>query len=168
MIGVRGYDKALARVQRVVEDELGLARATRVRSHDEAVARSGRHAGRRLVEARRRARAGAARRRRRGRACSRSLLAAIEANLPGTLADVDTEFLHDLRVAVRRTRSLQRELKARLPAGRSSSTSARSSAGCRQITGPSRDLDVYLLEFDGSPTRCPRPSGATSSRCARC
>jgi len=32
------------------------------------------------------------------------LLDAIEANLPGTLDDRDPEFLHDLRVAVRRTR----------------------------------------------------------------
>ena len=31
---------------------------------------------------------------------------AIKANLEGTIDDVDTEFLHDLRVAVRRTRSL--------------------------------------------------------------
>ena len=29
----------------------------------------------------------------------------IEANVPGVLADIDTEFLHDLRVSVRRTRS---------------------------------------------------------------
>lgn len=38
----------------------------------------------------------------------RRLADIVEANLPGTLADVDTEFLHDLRVAVRRTRSCSR------------------------------------------------------------
>ncbi len=32
--------------------------------------------------------------------------AAIEENVPGTIAAIDTEFLHDLRVAVRRTRSI--------------------------------------------------------------
>ena len=32
--------------------------------------------------------------------------AAIEENVPGTIASIDTEFLHDLRVAVRRTRSI--------------------------------------------------------------
>ena len=34
-----------------------------------------------------------------------------EANLPGTLEDLDTEFLHDLRVSIRRARSVLRELK---------------------------------------------------------
>ena len=33
------------------------------------------------------------------------LLDTIEANIPGTLRDLDTEFLHDLRVSVRRSRS---------------------------------------------------------------
>src|SRR6266550_6449803 len=33
------------------------------------------------------------------------LLDTLEANVPGTIKDIDTEFLHDLRVAVRRTRS---------------------------------------------------------------
>src|SRR5205823_5724235 len=33
------------------------------------------------------------------------LLGTLEANVPGTVRDIDTEFLHDLRVAVRRTRS---------------------------------------------------------------
>ena len=33
------------------------------------------------------------------------LLDTIDANVAGVLADTDTEFLHDLRVSVRRTRS---------------------------------------------------------------
>ena len=43
------------------------------------------------------------------------LLEVIDLNLPGTLDDVDSEFLHDLRVAVRRSRSLQRQFKALYP-----------------------------------------------------
>ena len=35
-----------------------------------------------------------------------ALLDALEANVPGTIRDIDTEFLHDLRIAVRRTRSV--------------------------------------------------------------
>ena len=35
----------------------------------------------------------------------------LEVNLPGALADIDTEFLHDYRVAVRRTRTVMRELR---------------------------------------------------------
>ena len=37
-------------------------------------------------------------------------------NLPGTIADIDTEFLHDLRVAVRRTRSTLKLGRPALPA----------------------------------------------------
>jgi CHAD domain-containing protein len=75
------------------------------------------------------------------------LAATIEANLPGTLTDVDSEFLHDVRVAVRRTRSVQRELGGVFP----QAELARFRAEFRwlqEITGPTRDLDVYLLDFD--------------------
>ena len=62
-----------------------------------------------------RARPAAARRRRSRRTCRRPTAwprcsaassATVEANLPGVLADIDTEYLHDLRVAVRKARSL--------------------------------------------------------------
>jgi CHAD domain-containing protein len=74
----------------------------------------------------------------------RNLLAAINDNLPGTLADLDPEFLHDLRVAVRRTRSMLKEAKAVLPAD----IRDRYGAGFAELgaaTGRTRDLDVYLL-----------------------
>jgi CHAD domain-containing protein len=60
---------------------------------------------------------------------------------------VDTEFLHDLRVAVRRTRALQRELRgvfAPEPLTRFREGFRR----LQEVTGPTRDLDVYLLGFD--------------------
>ena len=75
------------------------------------------------------------------------LLARIEANLPGTIADEDPERLHDFRVAVRRTRSLQRELKQVFPS-RPLKRFRREFRWLQQVTGPSRDLDVYLLGFD--------------------
>jgi CHAD domain-containing protein len=78
---------------------------------------------------------------------SMRLLHVIEANVPGTLADLDSEFLHDLRVAVRRTRSLQRELKSVFPP-RELKRFRQEFKWLQQVTGPSRDLDVYLLEFD--------------------
>lgn len=75
------------------------------------------------------------------------LKAAMLRNLPGVLDDIDSEFLHDFRVAVRRTRSLLSLLKKYLPLGE-----------VRQfqdefkwlgtVTGPVRDLDVYLLMTD--------------------
>ena len=89
-------------------------------------------------------------------ALSMRLLHTIEANLPGTLDDIDIEFLHDLRVAVRRTRSLQRQLKAVFPPERLRALPRRSSAGCRRSPGPTRDLDVYLLEFDELRRRAAR------------
>src|SRR5262249_47960194 len=47
----------------------------------------------------------------------RALLNALEANVPGTIRDIDTEFLHDLRIAVRRTRSVIKLCGRALPDG---------------------------------------------------
>ncbi len=69
-----------------------------------------------------------------------------EANLPGTLDDVDTEFLHDLRVAVRRSRSVLRELKGAFPAEALAVQRDRL-RWIQAITGPTRDLDVQLLDW---------------------
>ena len=73
----------------------------------------------------------------------RRLADIVEANLPGACADIDAEFLHDLRVAVRRTRSVLKEITGILPpAG-----TERARADLRwiqEITGPTRDLDVQL------------------------
>jgi CHAD domain-containing protein len=143
LLGVRGYEKAFGRVRRVIEDDLGLPVAAET-FEDEVRARASSAAGlssdaAREITADLPADRAAV-------ALSIRLLHTIEANLPGTLADLDTEFLHDLRVAVRRTRSLQRELKAVFPPDEL----ARFRDEFRwlqQVTGPSRDLDVYLLEF---------------------
>ena len=43
------------------------------------------------------------------------LLKAIKDNEQGTIADTDSEFLHDFRVAVRRTRTGLSQLKVVLP-----------------------------------------------------
>jgi CHAD domain-containing protein len=69
------------------------------------------------------------------------------ANLQGTIDDIDPEFLHDLRVAVRRTRSVIGQGKGVLPDDvREEYRDAFGWLG--QITGPPRDLDVYLLGWD--------------------
>jgi CHAD domain-containing protein len=79
-------------------------------------------------------------------AIMRRLLEVIDDNFDGTIADTDAEFLHDLRVAVRRTRSVLRELRDVFPLAELSHfrTEFRWVQG---ITGPSRDLDVYVLDF---------------------
>jgi CHAD domain-containing protein len=69
----------------------------------------------------------------------------MERNVPGVVEDIDTEFLHDFRVALRRTRSLLGSMKK---IGRPEDIAC-FQQGFRKIgliTGPVRDLDVYLLE----------------------
>jgi CHAD domain-containing protein len=75
-----------------------------------------------------------------------SLLTTIEANVEGTIDDIDTEFLHDLRVACRRTRSALTQLKGALPTHVTTpfNTEFKWLGG---LTGPLRDLDVFLLEM---------------------
>jgi CHAD domain-containing protein len=77
----------------------------------------------------------------------RALLAAVEANLSGAVDDPDSEALHDLRVAVRRSRSVQRELKRVFPAVELAHFRAEF-RWVQGVTGPARDLDVYVTGFD--------------------
>jgi CHAD domain-containing protein len=154
LVAVRGYDKAARRIREVLEDELGLAPVGEP-LEDEAITRSGGSptgvsssvevelapdlpAERAAV------------------ALSLRLLDVIQSNLPGTIADLDIEFLHDLRVAVRRTRALQRELKKVFPPGQLAKFRAEFK-WVQRVTGPSRDLDVYLLEFDQFAEELPEP-----------
>ncbi len=77
---------------------------------------------------------------------------AIEENVPGTIASIDTEFLHDLRVAVRRTRSILKLIGDVLP----DNLAARYAPEFKwlgDLTTPVRDLDVYLLELDSMASR---------------
>lgn len=68
-------------------------------------------------------------------------------NLPGVLADADPEFLHDYRVAVRRTRSVLREMRGVFDPEELERVRA-SFKWLQEQTGPTRDLDVYLQEFE--------------------
>jgi CHAD domain-containing protein len=75
-----------------------------------------------------------------------NLATAITVNWQGTIDQADPEFLHDLRIAVRRTRTILAAAKAVLPA--SVLQPARDGfAWIAELTGPPRDLDVYLLEW---------------------
>jgi CHAD domain-containing protein len=68
-------------------------------------------------------------------------------NVEGTIAAIDTEFLHDLRVAVRRTRSILKLTGDALP----DDIAARYTPDFKwlgDLTTPVRDLDVYLLGLD--------------------
>ena len=74
------------------------------------------------------------------------LLETLEANIDGTRQNLDPEFLHDLRVATRRTRSALGQIKGVLPLAIVDDFKSRF-AWLQQVTGPVRDLDVYLLDF---------------------
>lgn len=142
---VRGYDEDLARVRRGLQKDLGLARAD-VSVADEAVTRAGGRPGGVSSKPDVRPEVGERADVTAARICRR-LLQVIEDDLPGTLADVDSEFLHDLRVAVRRTRALQRELRGVFPAD-ALRTFREEFRWLQGVTGPSRDLDVYVLDFN--------------------
>lgn len=74
-----------------------------------------------------------------------ALVATISVNLPGIEQDIDTEFLHDLRVAARRARCLLGQLKGVLdPVPTAQLQGHLKLIG--SITGPVRDLDVVLLK----------------------
>jgi CHAD domain-containing protein len=81
------------------------------------------------------------------RSILQNLLEAMAANEEGPCAARDPECLHDFRVAVRRTRSALSQIKAVLPAP----VLARfrpEFAWLGEISGPTRDLDVFLLRFE--------------------
>jgi CHAD domain-containing protein len=81
------------------------------------------------------------------RAIFAQLLATLRANVEGVLADTDTEFLHDLRVATRRARAALSETQGVLD--RDATAALRKELKwLGQVTNPCRDLDVYLLELD--------------------
>jgi CHAD domain-containing protein len=75
------------------------------------------------------------------------LLDTLEQNVDGVLRDIDIEFLHDLRVAVRRTRSAIKLLGDVLPDGLAAPYAAEFK-WLGDLTTPTRDLDVHLAGFD--------------------
>jgi CHAD domain-containing protein len=76
----------------------------------------------------------------------RPLLAVIAENVAGAIDGDDIEYLHQLRIAVRRSRTVQRQFKRvfpalELPGFRSDFR------WLQRATGEARDLDVYVREF---------------------
>jgi CHAD domain-containing protein len=68
-------------------------------------------------------------------------------NEAGTRTATDTEFLHDFRVAIRRTRSALSQIKDVFPK-RIIDRYKNEFAWLGQMTSRSRDMDVYLLNFN--------------------
>jgi len=142
---VRGYDKELRHACHELEHELHYTAANRALL-DEAVSAIGGTPGgissKIAVALDREQRADSA-----AALILHRLLNVIEANVAGTIADIDTEFLHDFRVSIRRSRSVQRQLRNVFPPSELERFRAEF-RWLQQVTGDARDLDVYVLEFD--------------------
>ena len=75
------------------------------------------------------------------------LLAVMEANRRPVISDIDTECLHDFRVAVRHSRSLLGEARGVIDKERRERAKI-FFARLNKVTSPQRDFDVMLLNFD--------------------
>jgi CHAD domain-containing protein len=141
---VLGYDRAFERTLAVLRAELGLETAERPLYDAAVLAAGGRPEGistkiRLDLPAGARTDAAAA-------LVLGRLVEVAEANVAGTVEDLDPEFLHDLRVSIRRARSVLRELRAvHDPETRQHLRDELKWA--QALTGPVRDLDVQLLEW---------------------
>lgn len=81
------------------------------------------------------------------RAVLANLADTVRLNWNGTVDRIDPEFLHELRVAVRRSRSVLGQGKRVLPAD----VAQRAGDGLKQLgtlTGPVRNLDVHVIEWE--------------------
>ncbi len=78
----------------------------------------------------------------------------MQKNCDGIIADIDTEFLHDFRVAVRRARSLVGQIKNVFPADMTEWLKT-DLAFLGKSTNRLRDMDVYLLKKEQYFSRLP-------------
>lgn len=141
LTGMRGYEAVYHRLVPVIESRPGVE-ASADGLHEAALrhvedAGAGAALSRVTIEPTVRADVGA-------RRIQQALLRILVLNEPGVRADLDTEFLHDFRVAVRRTRALLRQIRDVLPPDAVEHFSAEF-AWIGRLTGSARDLDVLVL-----------------------
>ncbi|MCH9647827.1 MAG: CHAD domain-containing protein [Deltaproteobacteria bacterium] len=74
------------------------------------------------------------------------LLSVLEVNEAGVRSDLDSEFLHEFRVAVRRTRAALTQVRGVFPAT-VVERFRQEFSWLGKVSGPTRDLDVYLLKM---------------------
>ena len=152
LTALRGYDAAYERLLRIIESRPGLERSLadlQVIALQAAGAPPPRDLSRFDVALVPSVRADVG-----ARAIHRALLNIMVANEPGLRADLDTEFLHDYRVSLRRTRSLLGQIKNVFP--EDAVTHFRNEfRWLARATNPTRDLDVLLLNLraisEGAP-----------------
>ena len=155
--GLRGYAKARAAVERFVRLELGLAEAGTTEIED-ALAIVGAPAGAALRESTLQLDP-AMPTRDAVRLALSGFLEAMTANREGTCRDLDIEFLHDFRVAVRRTRSLLGQVPHVFPET-AVEHYEREFKWLGALTGPTRDLDVFRERLPHYEAALPEPDAA--------
>lgn len=82
-------------------------------------------------------------------------LSVMRSNEAGIIDDIDTEFTHDYRIAVRRSRTLLSQISNIIPQ-RSLNSFSKHLTKLGAITTPLRDFDVMLLNFDDYRNLLPR------------
>jgi CHAD domain-containing protein len=144
LTALRGYGAAYERLLRIIESRPGLERSLaglQGIALEAAGASPPRDVSRFDVALNAAANADAG-----ARQIQKVLLDIMIANEAGVCADLDTEFLHDYRVSLRRTRSLLGQIKNVFPAD--AVTHYRNEfRWLAQATNPTRDLDVLLLSL---------------------
>lgn len=86
-----------------------------------------------------------------------TLLETMERNEIGTAENIDPEFLHDFRVAIRRTRSALSQLDKGVLSSALITKAKRDFQWISQKTNQMRDLDVYLIDFPSLQAPLPDP-----------
>ena len=145
VLPVRGYDKTTKQVTKILAKELGLHRGENdlmVTALAAVGRRPGGYSSKLNLKLDPEMRADEA-----TKLILLRLLDTMEANLEGTRKDIDSEFLHDFRVAIRRTRSALGQIKDVLPQNILDRFRPEF-AWLGQITSPTRDMDVWLLSFE--------------------
>jgi CHAD domain-containing protein len=84
----------------------------------------------------------------------RFLMQVIEINEANIEKDLDTEFVHDFRVAIRRTRSALSQIKYVFPS-RTTDRFKKDFSFVGKLSNELRDLDVYLLNEDAYKDKLP-------------
>jgi CHAD domain-containing protein len=144
LTALRGYDAAYERLLRIIESRPGLKRSLaglQVIALQSLGVPPPRDVSRFEVALVPSVRADAG-----ARQIHQALLDIMIANEPGMRADLDSEFLHDYRVSLRRTRSLLGQIKNVFPAG--AVTQFRTEfQWLARATSAKRDLDVLLLSL---------------------
>ncbi len=149
---IRGYPEAFEHSRMVFEDALGCCASSQSLVHEALLAaghRPGAYSTKLKEQLDPGQRADLA-----TKQILRGLLITLEANIEGARQNLDSEFLHDLRVATRRTRSALSQIKGVFSEGLVADFKQRF-AWLQQVTGPVRDLDVYLLDFPALEQRLP-------------